>query len=877
MNDPRGSIWRKWDLHIHSKYSNETRAKLEIIEIFTGAIKNKIEVISVTDHSNFEALDEIWEIWEKGDIEIDGEKHKISDYIDFLPGIELKANSGKRGIHFLALFPKEYDRKKTSKEFLKTDFLAKIDCSDTDITQAGGGEYLKGLFEISVDFEKTCNKIHELNGIVIVHAGYEKDHSIEKEMAHHAYNASEDEILNSLGPKKEKFMNESIDICELTNWNEKSLKQRDFYLDNFKKPTIVFSDSHETYDGLKYTWIKAEPTIEGLKQIIYEPKHRVHIGENKPFNPTIYLQKANFNFPTTTMLNDEKFCFSKEFEIPFSPNFTCLIGGRGTGKSTVINLINEKISPGKNKFFQENRLVNSLDHQRISINDCVEIGGEVDENHIEFISQNEIEKFALDYEALTNAIYNRIKKNDSEGKLFELEKTIEECIIELEGHIDHVKGIDEQNKWLNEKHKELGTQKAIVDFYENEEYISKNNTIKELTREIQKINASKEKYLSLKESLAEVQKEYTIETVENDYDNEIIEIVNKLKELSEYAESRNFELIEELLHGKISDLDTAKNELSEYLKEKGVSEESLKDISSANANISRLEGEIERTKKSIEYINSSIEEYSNDVYITTGNDYQKEIESQIGTISATLDSIKSDYVKTISLHYDFDYEKANEEIFNDFKDAFSLELIEAHLTESFLKRILFAVEPKEVSGKDAVLEAIQSFPSQSAAKEWLNDIFTIDRNFVVYKLLITKHLTNTFKYKKIKVIYDGRKIEETSFGQRCTAALVILLQIGNNPIIIDEPEAHLDSLLISNYLVELIKEKKNHRQIIFATHNANFVINGDSELINILDMNDRKVTKIASTTIENKDTRERLIGLEGGRKAFENRENKYFN
>lgn len=82
-------------------------------------------------------------------------------------------------------------------------------------------------------------------------------------------------------------------------------------------------------------------------------------------------------------------------------------------------------------------------------------------------------------------------------------------------------------------------------------------------------------------------------------------------------------------------------------------------------------------------------------------------------------------------------------------------------------------------------------------------------------------------------------------------------------------------MLISNYLVDVIKQKKQERQIIFATHNANFVVNGDAELIHILEMDEHNVTQIISTTIENLDTREKLINLEGGKEAFKKREKKY--
>ena len=130
------------------------------------------------------------------------------------------------------------------------------------------------------------------------------------------------------------------------------------------------------------------------------------------------------------------------------------------------------------------------------------------------------------------------------------------------------------------------------------------------------------------------------------------------------------------------------------------------------------------------------------------------------------------------------------------------------------------------------------------------------------------------KNKILEVLYDNKTLDKASFGQRCTSAIVILISLGNNPIIIDEPEAHLDSSLIANYLVELIKEKKKQRQIIFATHNANFVLNADSELIIKLDNVDGK-TVCTLFSIEDLEHRDSLLKLEGGIEAFKKRERKY--
>ena len=143
-------------------------------------------------------------------------------------------------------------------------------------------------------------------------------------------------------------------------------------------------------------------------------------------------------------------------------------------------------------------------------------------------------------------------------------------------------------------------------------------------------------------------------------------------------------------------------------------------------------------------------------------------------------------------------------------------------------------------------------------------------------------LLDVRKLGQIHVLYDDKPIENSSFGQRCTAVIVVLLLLGNMPIVIDEPEAHLDSSLIAKYLVDLIKSRKKHRksrkkhrQIIFATHNANFVINGDAELIHCMSMNESKVTEVVSTTIEDLTHRELLLALEGGEKAFHQRERRY--
>jgi exonuclease SbcC len=198
---------------------------------------------------------------------------------------------------------------------------------------------------------------------------------------------------------------------------------------------------------------------------------------------------------------------------------------------------------------------------------------------------------------------------------------------------------------------------------------------------------------------------------------------------------------------------------------------------------------------------------------------------------------------------------------------------------------LFLIEPDEkLLGFDhkTFLSKIESeidLMGKSRANNYVKiilDVFASNINFIVYKLMLRKHLYSLSRFIKVNGFYGSRELQNCSFGQRCTAVVVTLLMTGVKPLIIDEPEAHLDNRLIADYLVDLIKTKKLDRQIIFATHNSNFVINGDSELIHILEIPLSDIfTNITSTPIENLSNRDKLLKLEGGRDAFLTREQKY--
>lgn len=119
-----------------------------------------------------------------------------------------------------------------------------------------------------------------------------------------------------------------------------------------------------------------------------------------------------------------------------------------------------------------------------------------------------------------------------------------------------------------------------------------------------------------------------------------------------------------------------------------------------------------------------------------------------------------------------------------------------------------------------------------------------------------------------------------SVGQRCTAILALALAAGNEPIIIDQPEDEIDNEFIYTELVPLLRAAKKTRQVIISTHNPNLPVNGDAELIYALAANQEhgavRGSCRAQGSLDRKDVKDAVeMIMEGSREAFERRKVRY--
>ena len=132
------------------------------------------------------------------------------------------------------------------------------------------------------------------------------------------------------------------------------------------------------------------------------------------------------------------------------------------------------------------------------------------------------------------------------------------------------------------------------------------------------------------------------------------------------------------------------------------------------------------------------------------------------------------------------------------------------------------------------------------------------------KLLITYQVGSTFK-----------EIEKLSIGQRAAGLLAIILSQSDKSIIIDQPEDDIDNNTNYEGIIKTLLEKKCERQFIFATHNPNIVVLGDSDNVIVCKSEKDRFTYEQGSIDRDIIQKEIVNIMEGGKEAFERRKSIY--
>lgn len=208
---------------------------------------------------------------------------------------------------------------------------------------------------------------------------------------------------------------------------------------------------------------------------------------------------------------------------------------------------------------------------------------------------------------------------------------------------------------------------------------------------------------------------------------------------------------------------------------------------------------------------------------------------------------------------------------SDFKESPSISLFARHNREPNYDKTTLT----KLNGADTTSVLLHEFIEKNTIETFIKyykskldtvDEFTIEFNVNAYES--STHLKNIFK-----------DIKELSLGQKVVTILNLILSHGNyyenlKPVIIDQPEDNLDSRYIYKNLVEQLRQLKEKRQIIIATHNSTIVTNSLSENVIIMESDGEHgwISKYGYS-LKHSIKKEILNILEGGENSFKHRQN----
>jgi hypothetical protein len=208
-------------------------------------------------------------------------------------------------------------------------------------------------------------------------------------------------------------------------------------------PCIHGSDAHKNDDLFepdmtRYCWIKADPTFNGLKQIVFEPEERVRISESKP------QEKPAYQVIESITIRDDRF---QTEPILFNDKLTCIIGAKSSGKSILLHNLARAIAPkqvdekyeiitGRKRSDKSSKpLTLEIKPEDISVKWAD--GNDTDGQTIVYIPQTYLNRLADSVQETTeiDAIIEKVllDRRDGDGRLCREKKA------ELISHIDDVK------------------------------------------------------------------------------------------------------------------------------------------------------------------------------------------------------------------------------------------------------------------------------------------------------------------------------------------------------------------------------------------------------------------------------------------------------
>ncbi|MEM7656682.1 MAG: TrlF family AAA-like ATPase [Bacteroidota bacterium] len=919
-----GTRWHKCDLHLHTPASLcfRDRDTVTAAQWVARCLEQGLSCVAVTDHNTGAWIDQI--------------KAAAADTeLTIFPGVEITCSDAK--VHLLILF--DIDKGTTEvNDFLiragiDRDKFGKQDAHSAksilqvaDLAESAGAicmpahvDEFNGLCEVGNQPRMEFLREAPVLGVQVVHSAFLVDQR--------RYTSAFREELSS---KLATYYGREIQSDRIQTWRQAALQSKET-----GKAILTFSDNpHAAGDsrhglwgiGSRYTWIKmeAQPNLESLVQALLVPKYRIRNdfecpAPHLPYHmPDTWLKKITI---TGTRITG-----TEPLELAFSPQMNTIVGGRGSGKSSILRFLRglfpqcqeelahlEGIKRDFTEFFKPVRNgIGVLDNGSSLVLDIHRNGADYQLTYQR--TQNREDRSLSKWNPLSEQ-YEAVEDTQAIRRI-ELDMFAQKQVFDIATETNSLRDrIDHSNEAIQTKLVALGQRKN--------EYLEQGAHLRSLQAQIARKEEVASKILDAEQRIQAFSESGTAELLQQ---NERFGEEQRLMDLfvqqwqqevdkwKGYVGSLQIPTLDSSLfaaafQAEIKALDDlTQRTMIEFVKGMTPSlglltstqQKVLQGITAGTWKQARQAAQTALAAAQTQLEAQGIPVMAMQEELDKKGQWQAEL-AKIETIEQSL-TAQQDRLAQLRQAYISDREQLSSLRKAAVQATFSEENVRIkvkpcrdfeHFEQAF--REILGTQ-KLTDDVDALLDRIQqsrpdkfndllldSLEKIRAGQEGSGDFGARFRNKLndlsgeSWDQMALLHPEDDIvvEYKPNQAS-GFQPISTASPGQKTAAILTLILSQGEVPLILDQPEDDLDNNLIYQLVVEQLRQSKECRQIIVVTHNANIPVNGDSEHIIVMNGQTREVSPMVMGPLEESAVKRAICDImEGGTEAFEMRSKRY--
>ena len=895
-----GARWWKFDFHTHTPASHQDYGKglgqqrllqTSPEEWLLGYMRAGIDCVAITDHNTGAWVDRLKEALSK----LEAERPEGFRPLVLFPGVEISVNGG---VHVLAIL----DLTKTTSEI---DAL--LGAVDFPMDKRGSCEACS-----EASFPQVVGRISKAGGIPIP-----------------AHVDGSSGLFTLTGVTLDQALQcEEIIAMEMV---DASSEKPQLYRDRKLAWTEVLgSDGHHPTGGRcpgsHFTWVKmGAPSLDGLRLALLDGPLSVRRSDHEPGDPN---RHADLVIEAIEVENARYMGRSRSFEVPFSPWLNAVIGGRGTGKSTLVEFV--RLALRRQNDLAES-LVADFEKYATPYEDRTDDGLLTRSSRIAVIYRKDASRFRIQWhpsgglesiqeetepgrwESAQGDVRQRFPvRIYSQKEIFELAKAPRALlrIVDEAGDVDRQSwevdwremesgfltlrakareiegGLAEEPRLMGE----LADVKRKLKVFEEAGHAETLKQYQRRLRQERAVERWQESWADLGERFRQLAEQTVPATLEAEVFDPDDEADRSVQDLAARVGAQAEEIARQLL----TLAEQAEQVRSAWTQDRSASvwsravehaksafEELRQRLSAEGAGDPAAYGDLVQRRQILEERTKAFEERRRmrdgleaeaRVRLTDLLRLRRELTRRRQEFLARV-LAGNPYVRIAVVPYGAEQtvEAELREIIH--RDAGGFEKDIGAVGDAGLLGALYS-GPLDAGAFESRLAELRSTIGRLARGQY-DPSELRDQRFAVHLAKLPPETLDRldlwFPEDSLEVRYsttaDGenlRSIQEGSPGQKTATLLAFLLSYGDEPIVLDQPEDDLDNHLIYDLIVQQLRTMKRRRQVLVVTHNANIVVNGDAELVVALTARGGETHKECEGPLQDRAVRDTICAIMEG-------------